>query len=128
VRRFLAAAALLLALGPAGSRPAAAAVIVPVDIVVAGTNAWAYRPGPAIIRVGDTVQWTNRDRDDAHNVEIAAESYSGPYLALNESDYFQFTRPGRFVITCEPHPSMSSLVIVTDRPVFLPFTTRRATS
>ncbi|MCL6648006.1 MAG: cupredoxin domain-containing protein [Chloroflexi bacterium] len=119
LRLLLAAAVLLL------PRPAAAAPVVPVEIVAVATNRWAYRPAEVRIRLGQTVSWTNRDPDDAHNVVVATLDYGGRYLGLNESDYLTFDRPGRYPVTCEPHPAMGMLVVV-EAPVFLPLAAKGA--
>ncbi|MFN8533674.1 MAG: plastocyanin/azurin family copper-binding protein [Dehalococcoidia bacterium] len=118
MRILLAAAGLLLLVVP--TRPAAAqAPVRSVAIVVAGPNRWAYQPSPIQIRVGETVEWTNRDPDDAHNVSIAALDYDGRFLALNESDQVTFQRPGVYAYACLPHPSMTGVVIVASE-VFVP--------
>ncbi|GIW06456.1 MAG: hypothetical protein KatS3mg060_1261 [Dehalococcoidia bacterium] len=116
MRRALAAAAALLALAAnlvAAPRPLAGQPAVhTIEIVVVGQDRWAYQPSPLVIRAGDTVEWVNRDREDAHNVAIPALEYDGRYLGYGESEQVTFARPGRYIYTCVPHPSMGGVVIV----------------
>jgi plastocyanin len=125
MRRALTTAVLVLVVTALGS-PATAigqTQIRTVEIVVTGRDRWAYQPSNLVIRVGETVEWVNRDPDDAHNVSIAGLDYDGRYLGLGESDQVTFTRPGRYRYTCLPHPSMSGMVIVLG-DVYVPFSTK----
>lgn len=116
MKRLIAVALLLttlLSLPPASLRPVASEPLVrTVEIVVTGRDRWAYLPSPLTIRVGETVEWVNRDPDDAHNVSIPGLQYDGRFLGYQESDQVTFGRPGRFTYVCLPHPSMAGVVIV----------------
>jgi plastocyanin len=114
----------LLSLSSASLRPVASQPVVrTVEIVVTARDRWAYLPSPLTVRVGETVEWVNRDPDDAHNVSIPDLQYDGRFLGYQESDQFTFWRPGRFAYLCVPHPSMAGLVIVVGA-TYLPITAK----
>jgi amicyanin len=98
----IAAAALLLASAPSGSRAATHAV----DIAD-----FAFAPAELTIAVGDTVTWTNRD-DMIHTATGVTGAWDSGDLALGESYSLTFTAPGTYDYLCTPHPSMTGRIIV----------------
>ena len=70
----------------------------------------AYAPNPVIIRVGDTVTWTNRDPVQ-HNARFP--NRGTPILSEGQSGSLTFTSAGTFPYDCAIHgSSMQGTVIV----------------
>lgn len=98
------AAAIVLAFGAAV--PVALAADARVTI-----RDFAFRPAVAIVRVGDTVSWTNRDAV-AHTVKWSAGQPESPPIGTGASYSRTFTRTGTYPYVCGPHPFMSGTVRV----------------
>ena len=70
----------------------------------------AFRPPPATLHVGDTIEWDNQDiflhsataKDKAFDVELK------PKARL----WTTFHAPGTYVFTCRYHPGMTGTLVV----------------
>ena len=66
-----------------------------------------------MIRVGQTVRWTNLDNDpDGHTVTAQDRSWTSPRRRLNGTFIRTFTQAGTFMYFCEPHPQMTAFIEV----------------
>ena len=83
----------------------------------------AFSPNPAIIKVGDTVTWTNNDDSQPHTVtsgtgpddpNMGKAFDSGTSVLTTKGKTFQhtFTKAGEYPYFCELHPSMVGKVVV----------------
>jgi glucose/arabinose dehydrogenase/plastocyanin len=83
----------------------------------------AFSPNPAIVKVSDTVTWTNDD-DQPHTVTSGngpddpnkGKAFdSGPAALSTRGKIFQhkFTEAGQYPYFCELHPTMVGKIIVT---------------
>ena len=74
---------------------------------------YKFTPAEVTIRVGDSVQWTNRERRTSHSVLFPAENgLESERLFPDESWQRRFSKAGRYDYTCGPHPEMKGVVIV----------------
>ena len=74
---------------------------------------YKFTPAEVTIRVGDSVQWTNRERRTSHSVLFPAENgLESERLFPDESWQRRFSKAGRHDYTCGPHPEMKGVVIV----------------
>jgi len=96
-----------------GSHPA---VIVRIVGNPLGNPDSFYKPSTVHVRVGQTVEWVDRDDSD-HTVtpEPSTRAWSGgsPVLSTGKSYRFRFTRPGSYRYHCMVHPNMLGFVVVT---------------
>jgi plastocyanin len=75
-----------------------------------------YKPSPAMVVVGDSVKWVNRDSmmHDAHRDE--APTFRTKLLAKNETSdpivFDQATGAEGIEYSCTPHPFMKGKIIV----------------
>ena|SRR5579871_3642076 len=93
-------AAALLATGRAGA--ADPTVLIRND---------AFSPQTLTIRVGQTVEFANRD-DDAHTVTAVDGSFDSKGLDTNGFWRHAFTRPGTYAYFCALHPFMKGTIVV----------------
>ena len=71
----------------------------------------AFEPGHISIARGTTVAWRNEDQL-AHTVTAVDHSWTSPLLPPGAVYTHSFDQPGRYEITCTPHPSMKLIVEV----------------
>lgn len=74
----------------------------------------AYTPRELRVRVGDTVEWVNRDPVE-HTVTADDGSWTSVLLRENQRYRRTFDSPGRYTYHCTPHPQMTGVVIVEPR-------------
>lgn len=74
--------------------------------------------GPDLtVAAGTTVTWTNNDTV-AHTATEGSNGVAAPnarfdlQLAVGASDSYTFTDPGKYQVTCKPHPTMNMTVTV----------------
>jgi plastocyanin len=76
---------------------------------------YRYQPPHVRIKVGDTVQWINREKRTSHSVLFAAENgLESERLFPGEFWQRRFDKPGRYAYGCGPHPEMSGMVEVVE--------------
>lgn len=76
---------------------------------------YTFTPPEVSIRVGDTVQWINREKRTSHSVVFSQEGgRESERLFPEESWQRQFTQPGQYPYHCGPHPEMKGLVVVSE--------------
>jgi plastocyanin len=91
-----------------GKGATSAAAAPPADVERAIQN---FSFGDTIVvRVGQTVGWTNRDPVE-HDV-VFDENTKSPLLATGGRWVRRFDSPGTYPYACEPHPYMTGVVIV----------------
>jgi amicyanin len=96
---------------PSGHEAPAGAASASAGAVEVGIATFAFAPAAVTVRVGSTVDWTNRD-GVPHTVSFAG---SGPASAvLRRGDRFSrtFTAPGTYAYVCSIHPFMHGTVAV----------------
>ncbi len=71
----------------------------------------AFSPQTVTIKVGDTVNWTNKD-EAPHNAVAVDKSWQTSTFATGESGSVTFTTAGTFPYICTIHPNMTGTVIV----------------
>lgn len=91
---------------PAPVEPAASGSTIRVEM-----RQVAFTPSEVRIRVGETVEWVNRD-PTVHTATAADGSWGSALLAEGERYVQRFDAPGRFPYYCIPHPMMTGVVIV----------------
>ena len=85
------------------------------DTVRATIQAFQYGPDTIRIAVGGVVEWTNRD-PVPHTVTSDDGTFDSGMIAQGESWRRRFDRAGTFPYHCTPHPFMTGVVIVEERP------------
>ena len=93
-----------------GGEPAASDAVTPGAVAVSMKNL-QFSPGTVAISAGQQVVWRNDDQV-AHTVTARDGSWTSPLLQPGATYVHAFAQPGRYEITCTPHPFMSSLVEV----------------
>jgi hypothetical protein len=83
-------------------------VNIPAGASNLGANAFG---GPAIVRNGATVTWTNGD-SLVHNIAADNASFNSGALAPGRNFNFTFTANGAFPYHCNIHPTMTGLITV----------------
>lgn len=71
----------------------------------------AFAPEQLIVKVGETVTWTNKD-PYPHNVTSTAGEFKSGDIAPDAKWQFQATKAGRFPYECTLHPGMNGMLIV----------------
>jgi len=80
-------------------------------IVRARMRGAAFEPAQLRIQAGTTVVWSNDDQM-MHTVKAADASWESPEMKPGGTYRRAFTQPGRYEITCGPHPFMKLTVEV----------------
>jgi len=75
---------------------------------------YAFSPATIKVKVGTTVNWTNKDT--VHHSVVGDNSGlpNGPLFGQGETYKYTFTKAGTFTYHCAPHPYMHGSVVVTD--------------
>ncbi|WP_316194563.1 cupredoxin family copper-binding protein [Bradyrhizobium sp. SZCCHNRI3052] len=71
---------------------------------------FTFTPAEVMVKVGDTVTWTNHD-DIPHTV-VSAGKYRSKTLDTDDSFSFTFAAAGDYKYFCSLHPHMTGLVKV----------------
>jgi plastocyanin len=69
----------------------------------------AFGPLPSGLRVGDTIQWVNRD---IFRHSVTANGHFNLDLAAGTTGRLNLGRAGEFPFTCKYHPGMKSVLKV----------------
>jgi plastocyanin len=78
---------------------------------------YAFHPARLIVRVGQTVTWTNRDQVP-HTTTSAAGIWDSGTLPNGRTFSITFRSPGTYAYRCSIHPNMQGTVVV--QPVSKP--------
>jgi len=70
-----------------------------------------FEPMGVTIRVGDTVNWVNRD-DEPHTVVADSGLFRSGGLDTDMTFAFRFDRPGTYHVICSLHPEMTATIEV----------------
>ena len=101
--------ALLGALAAApGPTPTASEGVRGTAVVMDGVS---FAPEQLIVKVGETVTWTNKD-SFPHNVTSSTGAFRSGNIAPDAQWTFRATEAGRFPYTCTLHPGMNATLIV----------------
>jgi plastocyanin len=103
--KLVLAAAFAAAIVPAGAASAVTASpdkAKPLAITIGGL---AYSTPRATVRVGDTVEWINKDIVD-HNVTEKKNAIWNVSIAPGKSAKVVMKKPGSYVYYCRFHPNM----------------------
>jgi plastocyanin len=116
--RTLAIAAVCLAAAVAGCsggggapRPAATATATPAATVEAGMRHNRFLPRRLVVRLGQTVRWTNRDAV-AHTVASQDLRLASEAIRGGETFSYRPRRAGRFAYFCTIHAGQNGVLIV----------------
>ena len=71
----------------------------------------SFTPEQLIVKVGETVTWTNKD-PFPHNVTSKAGAFQSGDIAPDRQWQFQAKKAGRFPYACTLHPGMNGTLIV----------------
>jgi plastocyanin len=71
----------------------------------------AFTPERLIVKVGETVTWTNKD-PFPHSVTASGGAFKSGEIAPDAQWQFRPTEAGRFPYTCTLHPGMDGVLIV----------------
>jgi plastocyanin len=82
---------------------------VTVDATIAN---FIYLPDPVEVPVGSSIRWTNLD-SDIHTVTAKDLSWTSPVMTQSNTFTRKFDQVGTIDYFCEPHPQMTSRIIVT---------------
>lgn len=93
-------------------RTHAEAVAIPEGAARVSMKQIMFAPQTITIAPGTTVAWKNDDQL-AHTVTAADKSWTSPLLQPGGVFVKTFDQPGRYEITCTPHPFMKMTVEVT---------------
>jgi amicyanin len=80
--------------------------VVPVTI-----DNFVFEPARLTVKVGTTVNWTNRD-DIPHTVASKERLFKSKALDTDESYSYTFTTPGEYDYFCSLHPHMTGTIVV----------------
>jgi plastocyanin len=114
----VAALLLLLLIGAAGGQEAEGAAASPVTVDITD---FAFEPGQAAVRAGETVVWVNRAQATRHAVTAengAFDSNTAEKEGLEGGGNFThvFTEPGTYAYYCPihtpAHPTMRGTIVV----------------
>jgi plastocyanin len=89
---------------------AGGAAASPAAVVVSMKNL-RFSPQTVTVAAGEQVAWRNDDQV-AHTVTAQDGSWTSPLLQPGVTYTHTFAQPGRYEITCKPHPFMKSVVEV----------------
>ncbi len=75
---------------------------------------YAFQPAEVVVRVGDTVRWTNDEKRTSHSVVLSVDgrALESERFFPDESWSHVFEVPGRIPYRCGPHPEMQGVVVV----------------
>ena len=93
-----------------GGKPAAAAGAKAKTITIQDLK---YDPPKITVKVGQTIQWVNKDDHD-HTVIAKDKSFESDSLSNGESFKFTFKKAGKYEYYCRFHPRMKAVVIVEE--------------
>ena len=71
----------------------------------------SFTPEQLVVKVGETVTWTNKD-PFPHNVTSSTVAFKSGDIAPDAQWSFRATEAGRFPYTCTLHPGMNGTLIV----------------
>jgi plastocyanin len=74
-------------------------------------DAVGFSPEQLIVKVGETVTWTNKD-PFPHNVTSSTGAFRSGDIAPDAQWTLRVTEAGRFPYTCTLHPGMNGTLIV----------------
>ena len=74
----------------------------------------AFAPQDIVVAAGDTVAWTNADRE-GHTVSAADGAFDSGILTEGATFSQVFESPGRYEYVCAIHPEMRATVTVAER-------------
>ena len=76
---------------------------------------YRFNPPEIVVRVGDSVRWTNHEKRTSHSVLFPAEGgLESERLFPGDSWSRSFALPGRYAYHCGPHPEMEGVVVVAE--------------
>lgn len=73
-----------------------------------------YDPAKVTIKVGQTVEWTNKDDNDHTVISDEDGQFDSGNLSRGDTFKFTFKAKGEFKYHCKYHPRMKGLVSVTE--------------
>ena len=71
----------------------------------------SFTPEQLIVKVGETVTWTNKD-PFPHNVTSSSGEFKSGNIAPDAQWTYRATAAGRYPYTCTLHPGMNGTLIV----------------
>lgn len=77
--------------------------------------AWAYAPSAITAKVGQVIEFTNRDPDTQHSAGLDSGACATDYLDLGMSDSLVFNLPGSYPFHCLVHGTVMSGTITIVR-------------
>jgi len=84
------------------------------ETVVVEIKGFKFNPQEVTIKVGDTVQWINKEKRGYHNAWFESMGDPEPEYMFPDDTYDKtFTASGDFPYHCVPHPEMTGIVHVT---------------
>jgi plastocyanin len=86
--------------------------------IKADIKVFQFKPKDIMVKVGDTVTWTNGD-DIEHSVTAGKPGketgdFDSGFFVKDGTYSFTFTKPGAFEFFCKRHPSMKAKVVVSE--------------
>lgn len=77
-------------------------------------QSYQFQPRVALIQVGDTVKWVNREKRTSHSVVFSSDQGGeSERFFPDESWQRRFDTPGHYTYHCGPHPEMTGEVVVS---------------
>jgi len=77
-----------------------------------GISGFTFSPETLVIKVGDTVTWTNQDSAKHTVTSDSGSELNSELLRKGEGYSHTFTQAGIYEYHCEPHPYMTGKVVV----------------
>jgi plastocyanin len=74
-------------------------------------NNFKFQPADLTIKLGDTVEWQNKDTV-AHNAAASDKTFATQKLATGASEKWVSNKKGRFPYICTLHPNMRATLTV----------------
>ena len=93
---------IVLAIAAAAAEPQTHTVVM---------DSTAYLPASITVKVGDQVEWINKDLFP-HTATSRAGRFDSKIISAGHSWTYRATRPGEFAYTCTLHPTMKGRLIV----------------
>ena len=75
---------------------------------------FAFSPETLTIKVGDTVEFVNKDEIPHTGTREGKDAFDTEALNQGQSKKVTFSKPGEYTYNCSIHPSMSGKIIVKE--------------
>ncbi|MFN8160164.1 MAG: cupredoxin domain-containing protein [Solirubrobacterales bacterium] len=94
---------------PIGAQRATASAVAAASVSIVN---YAYNPKTVTIDAGETVKWTNNDKDVPEGHTVTGDGFDSGVLDPGQTYSREFARSGTYDYFCTLHPGMKGKVVV----------------